>query len=727
MRINSGRSALPVSVSDRGTRAPSPAKPRIEEQPQQPADSFEAAPERDDELQRVGSGLSKTKPPPQQLWSDYAVDMSLARGVEQQGVTQPQLAANDAAAKALLESGGPLEPADLARAVRDAGVPLEQQDPNQLVAAARYVNGATDPSMQSERLYKTLSVFNVLDTIGAPKLTQAETAEVAKQALGLNPGALLDKKMADAGKRADALQQLALVANTGQGESKLKVGDYDVKLKIGADQQIEKVEAKKPGIWAKVGRIALTVASVVPSPIMPFAIAANAALSAGSAIKNKNWLGAAIGVAGAFVGGVGALGAKVASKGVQAAASVMEKVSKVAGGVQQTIAAVKAKSAGGLLGGLASAAAGAAGFVKNSTGAVATALNDTAAKLGRWSVAASAGDALRRGDVLGAAELGAGFAAGQATGQKTRGALELASASAGVLAGVRTGDLGRVVSSTVRARAAGESTFEKSQPAPLLAARQLGSNVAMLAPAPASNPLPAPLLEARSLSLGVVGAAPAVKGTSLKAPAVKAPAKPVTPKQPAPLRFTDSATVSAKPAESIDTLRARDTANIDAERKRVQTVIDRGSMGATVAHSAAAYLKALDSARVDVGTSKDKYDLEAAQLRLKTPSKNLAAFVQIETNMKRDVRELARLWLGGATKVAAAVAPPLAIGAAVVNAVGGGLLSQGTPAERLKVGAKTAAMDAAGLAGKGLGGAGVGAAATAAAKYVDDVTTKKPK
>jgi len=135
----------------------------------------------EDDLARLGSGLDPTKPPPQTLWTESLVNSVCERGRQTGGVTDAEGHEHFLLAGRLLEGAGdgavPLGAAEIAAALKAAGVPLETVDPAQLEAAARYVSAATSGAEQQDRLRKTLDSFTVLSRTGFPPLSRHEMVE----------------------------------------------------------------------------------------------------------------------------------------------------------------------------------------------------------------------------------------------------------------------------------------------------------------------------------------------------------------------------------------------------------------------------------------------------------------------------------------------------------------------------------------------------------------------
>jgi hypothetical protein len=90
------------------------------------------------------------------------VNTACERARAQGGVTDAEGQAHfDLAGRLLEGASGPvaLGAADLAAALKEAGVALEKVDPQQLEAAARYVSAAASGSDQRDRLRKALDGF----------------------------------------------------------------------------------------------------------------------------------------------------------------------------------------------------------------------------------------------------------------------------------------------------------------------------------------------------------------------------------------------------------------------------------------------------------------------------------------------------------------------------------------------------------------------------------------
>ena len=341
----------------------------------------------EDDLRRLGSGLDVSRGAPQLLWSEGSVNAACERARVQGGVTDAEGQAHLELAQRLLEGAtSPVElrAADIAALLKEAGVPLEQVDPQQLEAAARYVATARTTAEQAEKLRKSLDGFQALARIGEPRLSRQEMVDQLWAAARV-PGHAL-QKLSDA-DLAKALQQVTAAVNGGPGEHQLKLGSYNLKLTVGASGTLASSSCQKPSFFSKVGSvlkkvapIALTVMSFIPVTA-PFALVANAALSTYNAIKAKSLLGFAT----AAVGMVGAGASLIASRALGATAAAATRVSKVATSVSRTLQGVSSLKQGNLLGGLAAIGSGIAGGFADFASTAGDGLRNAAAKLDSFS------------------------------------------------------------------------------------------------------------------------------------------------------------------------------------------------------------------------------------------------------------------------------------------------------------------------------------------------------
>jgi hypothetical protein len=188
--------------------------------------------------------------------------MTVDRGREQHGITEMQMRTNAALGLrtvGLTEGADPhslalpLDTSALAALVLRAGVPLERLDPNQLIAAQRYIAGARERGSQAERITNAIDAFKVLDTIGAPELTRRQAASVvARTCRGLS-NAHLDAILLDRHTRAEFVQRIAAAANAGTGATTVEVGGCEFHVRVD-DQGNVMLSGGKSGFFRKLGR-----------------------------------------------------------------------------------------------------------------------------------------------------------------------------------------------------------------------------------------------------------------------------------------------------------------------------------------------------------------------------------------------------------------------------------------------------------------------------------------
>jgi LysM repeat protein len=337
----------------------------------------------EDDLRLLGSGLTAGQTPPQIQWTEAAVNTACERARAQGGVTEAEGQAHfDLAGRLLEGASGPvaLGAADLAAALKEAGIALEKVDPQQLEAAARYVSAAAGGTDQRDRLRKALDGFQTLARIGAPRLTRQEMIDQLWGAARV-PGHAL-QKLSDA-EIARTLQQVSAAVNGGPGEHQLKVGSYNLKFTVGASGELASSSCQKPGFFSKLGSalkkvapIALTVASFIPATAA-FARIAQGAISLAKSIRSKSLLGGLTSAASIVGGGVAAF----AGKAVGVAGTAANKVAAIANGASKALQGVSSLKQGSVLGGLAATFSGMASGIASFAKAAGDGLNGVAAKL----------------------------------------------------------------------------------------------------------------------------------------------------------------------------------------------------------------------------------------------------------------------------------------------------------------------------------------------------------
>lgn len=221
-------------------------------------------------------------------------------------------------------------------------------------------------------------------------------------------------------KACSAFDQIMRVAHVpGQHKVKIKVKgglfgkSWVVTISCDAEGNTD-IQAKKEGgflskLWGWV-KAALPIILVVLGPLTGGAsLIVLAVYQAAMAIKNGDWLGAIMAVAGA-VSGVGAF---MAARGALAAASTMAKIASIANKVKQVaqaaqaaMLAAKAKNPGSLLAALASGAATFATFASNAASKFAQTMTKWSERLKKWAAIVQGGQkvaqGIRTGDPIGA-------------------------------------------------------------------------------------------------------------------------------------------------------------------------------------------------------------------------------------------------------------------------------------------------------------------------------------
>ncbi|HSD26392.1 MAG TPA: hypothetical protein VLL75_03765, partial [Vicinamibacteria bacterium] len=350
----------------------------------EPAAAGVAPPPGEVDLAGIGSALDPGQPPPQTSWSEHMIDTVCELGRHQGGVTAEQGARSSELAKAVLAGDGSTGPrelgaAELAVALQQSGVDLARVDPNQLLAASRYVSGATSLEDQPQRLRKALDSFQVLATIGLPRLTRQQMVDELWVVARVPGHALTKLSDAELGKK---LQEVLAAVNAGPGKSELRIGKYSLHLEVGQNGTVEKSSCKKPGFFSKlwggikkVAPIALTALSFIPVTA-PFARAAQGVISLVKAIQAKSLIGLA--TAGAAVVGAGAAIARGAS-------TVVGAVERVANSVARGLQGVSSIRQGNVLGGLASLGSAVASGIGQAAGRAANGLERFGNRLGQVS------------------------------------------------------------------------------------------------------------------------------------------------------------------------------------------------------------------------------------------------------------------------------------------------------------------------------------------------------
>jgi hypothetical protein len=331
-----------------------------------------------EELDRLGTGL--TPPPPQGFWNIGTVGAGLEPAFSSAECGQ---AASTAAAGLLGESPTSvrtIDGAELAAAIRDMRVPLEQVDPNQLNAAVAYINAGGSGAVaefgrgapktveeQRERVTLALRQFRSLAEQGPPSMDRRTAIEVMWSAARI-PGHAFEK-MSDAEVLA-AAQRTAAACNT-PGTHEFKVGKHTVKLTIGEGGSVLSTSTKAPGFWSGLGRIAkgaLTVASFLPPPAGLVARGIQAGIAFVNAARHGGGLLDIVSAGASFVGAGAAAVGRMARAG-SSLAGVAGNVARVANsfsGAARGVEGIERGSLGGALTGAAGVANGLSGVLQGA-------------------------------------------------------------------------------------------------------------------------------------------------------------------------------------------------------------------------------------------------------------------------------------------------------------------------------------------------------------------------
>ncbi len=228
-------------------------------------------------------------------------------------------------------------------------------------------------------------VESPVETVSATTLSRDEMIGQLWEAARVPRHAI--EKMSDA-EMARTLQQVNAVIDGPAGQHKLKVGKHEVTLTIDAQHNVVDSNTKKPSVWGKIGRIALTVASFVPGPVGIAARIASSVISAAEGIKNKNWVQAVVGGASGVAAGASAIAGRAVAGAAATTARVADSVARGARALQVGMQAARADDAAGIFRSLAGVGSAVAGAVGDSAETVATWARGVERWAGRAYVAA---------------------------------------------------------------------------------------------------------------------------------------------------------------------------------------------------------------------------------------------------------------------------------------------------------------------------------------------------
>ncbi|MEQ9498727.1 MAG: hypothetical protein RIT81_17750 [Deltaproteobacteria bacterium] len=258
-------------------------------------------------------------------WSDNAVERQVAFGVNVGVLSDAVLADIDDAADALFAGSDTLSAEGLATAVALRVSPdrLSEVEQQQIIGATSFVNLGADVDTRRERAAQVIASFVTLDRAGRPPTLRRE---LERDVLAVH------ENLTGGHKHYEAVARVVGVP----GEHKQALGDgfeFELTNDANGEAQWGRHWKEDQGVFQTIASIALSVASFIPSPIAPFAQAANAVMGAVQAVKSGNVLGivgAGLGVvtslAGAVGRGLGAAAGKaidIAKKGLGAVRAVV--------------------------------------------------------------------------------------------------------------------------------------------------------------------------------------------------------------------------------------------------------------------------------------------------------------------------------------------------------------------------------------------------------------------
>ena len=227
----------------------------------------------------------------------------------------------------------------------ESGISIANPDADQTADVAQTTNAQEQPQLGREEMIGELWV----------------AARVPRHAI---------ENMSDA-EMARTLQQVNSVIDGPAGQYKLKVGKHEVTLTVDDAHHVIDSETKKPSIWGKIGKIALTVASFVPGPVGIAARIASSVVSAAEGIKNKSWVQAVVGGASGVAAGASAIAGRAVAGAAATTARVAVNVARGARALQAGMQAARAENASGIFRSLAGAGSAVAGAVGDGAETVA--------------------------------------------------------------------------------------------------------------------------------------------------------------------------------------------------------------------------------------------------------------------------------------------------------------------------------------------------------------------
>jgi hypothetical protein len=331
------------------------------------------------------------------LWNDYSVYLFNNVGRREGSLGATQLALNAELARTTLSTVSDgravvaFAPDGLAMLAQASGV----RDPAllgdaQLASAAQYVNTSADPAQQQERLAQTLGSLQLLEQPVPPRPSVQEMKDQLWMQLKIPDKAF--KKM-DEGEIRAKYDELMAAMSGPAGSHETKIGKYKVGFTVDGQGHVTESHCKKKGwfsslfsgighFFGKFGKTLLAVCSFIPIPWIAIpARIISGVIAVAEGIKNKNFLQAVVGVAGAVAGGAGAIAGRAMAGAAGVVSKVASTVGDIARGAQAGIQAIKSKNLLGVVQAGLSVAGAAAGIV----GAGAEGVARFADQAGEWA------------------------------------------------------------------------------------------------------------------------------------------------------------------------------------------------------------------------------------------------------------------------------------------------------------------------------------------------------
>jgi LysM repeat protein len=405
-----------------------------------------------------------------------------------------------------------------------------------------------------------------------------------------------------------------------------KSGKRTLRLRNDANGNVEHADykKKKSSFFKKALGAVLTVASIIPSPIQPFAAAANGIMGAINGFKSGNIIGGLASAAGAFAGVAGGLGKMVGGTALNATAKTLGGASKVLGGISAVANGIKNKDLGSII-------SGAAGLVANGAGAASTGLRNAAQNVQNLSNAVTG---IKNKDLAGVLSAGSGLAA-TAGNQGLADNLRTGAMAASTIQAVKDGNINGIAGGLA---GLGVDVYERNQAAQAAQAQQALANPPAVGQLPPESLAPAP------------GAAP---GTAAGASAATGnPADPGFVGPPAPGQAATAYTV--KPGDTLSEIAAKSGTTVDALMQANPALTNANQIQAgqalNVPGATGSYVETatdiLDSAKKAVSSAKKAVKLGQAAGALRNVdeiAQNLSRASHALTNVDTDIARLRAL------------------------------------------------------------------------------------